>query len=59
MKMPFGKYKDREIHETPRHYLRWALENMSLDVELKRAMEYGLEKREYSSQRIEYETYEA
>ena len=26
MKMPFGKYKDREIHETPRHYLRWALD---------------------------------
>ena len=23
MKMPFGKYQDRELTEVPKHYLRW------------------------------------
>jgi uncharacterized protein (DUF3820 family) len=23
MKMPFGKYQDRELTEVPKHYLKW------------------------------------
>lgn len=23
MKMPFGKYQDRELTDVPKHYLRW------------------------------------
>jgi len=31
MKMPFGKYKGKEIEEIPSWYLKWAAENLSQD----------------------------
>jgi hypothetical protein len=48
MKMPFGKFKGRHIHETPRHYLRWALATLDLSGDLKKAMQMGLEKQEWN-----------
>ena len=48
MKMPFGKFEGRNIHETPRYYLRWALETLELSGDLKKAMHMGLEKREWN-----------
>ena len=48
MKMPFGKFQGRNIHETPRYYLRWALETLDLDGDLKTAIQMGLEKREWN-----------
>jgi len=48
MKMPFGKFKGRQCHETPRYYLRWALATMELSGALKKAMVMGLEKTEWN-----------
>jgi hypothetical protein len=48
MKMPFGKFRGRECHETPRYYLRWLLANVDLSPELRKACEMGLEKREWN-----------
>ena len=48
MKMPFGKFRGRHCHETPRHYLRWALATLDLPWDLKTAMEKGLEKTEWN-----------
>ena len=48
MKMPFGKFKDRHCHETPRYYLRWALATLELSGDLKKAMQMGLEKIEWN-----------
>ncbi len=48
MKMPFGKFKGRNIHETPTHYLRWALETFALSGDLQKAMILGLEKKEWN-----------
>ncbi len=48
MKMPFGKFKGRHIHDTPRHYLRWALATLELSDDLKTAMRMGLQKEEWN-----------
>lgn len=48
MKMPFGKYKGRLIHDVPRHYLRWALATLDVSGDLKKAMQMGLEKQEWN-----------
>ena len=48
MKMPFGKFEGRECHETPRYYLRWALETMKVSGDLQKAMLMGLEKKEWN-----------
>ncbi len=48
MKMPFGKFKGRHIHDTPRHYLRWAMATLELSDELKTAMRMGLLKEEWN-----------
>ena len=48
MKMPFGKFEGHNIHETPRYYLRWALETLNLSGDVKKAMLMGLEKREWN-----------
>jgi len=48
MKMPFGKFQGHPCHETPRYYLRWALATMNSSGELKKAMEMGLEKKEWN-----------
>lgn len=53
MEMPFGKFKGRQTHETPRYYLRWLLENVELTGDLKKAVELGLEKKEYNPTTIE------
>jgi hypothetical protein len=48
MKMPFGKFKGRNIHETPSYYLRWALATLELTDDLKTAMRMGLQKEEWN-----------
>jgi Putative quorum-sensing-regulated virulence factor len=48
MKMPFGKYEGRHIHETPRYYLRWALATLDLSGDLKKAIQMGLQKQEWN-----------
>jgi uncharacterized protein (DUF3820 family) len=48
MRMPFGKYEGRHIHETPRYYRRWALETLDISGDLKKAMQMGLEKKEWN-----------
>ena len=48
MKMPFGKFEGRHCHETPRHYLRWALETLDMPGDLKKAMTMGLNKTEWN-----------
>ncbi len=46
--MPFGKYRGRECHETPRYYLRWLLANVDLSPELRQACEMGLQRLEWN-----------
>ena len=48
MKMPFGKFKGRHVHETPTYYLSWALETFALSGDLQKAMIFGLEKKEWN-----------
>ena len=48
MKMPYGKFKGRHVHDTPRHYLRWALATLDLSGDLKKAMLMGSEKEEWN-----------
>ena len=48
MKMPFGKFKGRHIHDMPRNYLRWAMATLELSDELKTAMRMGLLKEEWN-----------
>ncbi len=48
MKMPFGKFKGRHVHETPRYYLRWALATLELSGDLRTAVLMGLEKQEWN-----------
>lgn len=44
MKMPFGKYKEKEIHTIPHDYLVWFRENIkNLEGDLLRAVLAGLE----------------
>lgn len=53
MKMPFGKFEGRLCHETPRYYLLWALENLEISGDLKKAMEMGLEKVEWNPKELQ------
>lgn len=47
MKMPFGKYRGRELSEVPTTYLRWALEYAEgLTVPVRLAVSNQLEARE-------------
>ena len=48
MKMPFGKFAGRHIHETPPYYLGWALATLDLSGDLKTAIEMGLERIEWN-----------
>ena len=38
MKMPFGKYKGRDVTEVPESYLSWALGHVKLEAGLARAI---------------------
>lgn len=39
MKMPFGKHKGVKVCNLPKDYVRWALENMTLNADLKSSLE--------------------
>lgn len=39
MKMPFGKYKGRELSSVPADYVSWALDNCDLSPPLRAALE--------------------
>lgn len=39
MRMPFGKHKDKKIRNLPKSYVRWALDNMTLEGDLKLSLE--------------------
>lgn len=47
MRMPFGKYKEKEIHHIATGYLSWLLANCELSIDLRTAVEYGLKKKRY------------
>ena len=38
MRMPFGKYKDFQLEEIPRDYLKWISENLDLYGDLRIAI---------------------
>jgi len=50
MKMPWGTFEGRNIHEIPRYYLHWALESLDLQHDVKTAMEMGLNRKEWNPQ---------
>lgn len=38
MKMPFGKFKDRELEQVPKYYLQWLLGNVKMNEALRDAV---------------------
>jgi len=57
MIMPFGRYKDQHVHEIPSYYLKWALNNLQMDIHLKFAMQDGISKKEYNPHNIDHIVY--
>jgi len=49
MKLPFGKHKGEHVHHAPKYYLKWLLSSCpELDSNLKTAIEYGIDKKEWN-----------
>ena len=45
--LPFGKHKGKSFDETPAPYMRWMIENLALDIDLKFSIEQQLKKRKF------------
>lgn len=55
IKMPFGKFKDIEIHKLPSSYLRWLAENCDWNDVICNAADEEWQWREHYNQHREYD----
>ena len=46
MRMPFGKHKGEDLTDVPLDYLKWAEENLQIDILLRREINHEIERRE-------------